>query len=334
MYIYSIGHYWPETVVDNQFFGTLEIGSESDWIKERVGIEERRSILTLEQIRGLSQKTLTLQQLRDEGLVMSMASMGEKAWRVAQARFPIVSENVDTVIGGTSVPDDDVPASGCTTAANLGLERVRAFDINSACSTFVVQCHVMRGLIQANMTKEGAIFCTERYSMRMDYTDRKSCILFGDASVAALVSQEKRPGALRVIDTTVESAPSGWEHIRMPVGREFYQNGAAVQKFAVTKTIAAAQDILARNGLTTKDAKWFIGHQANYRMLTSAMEKLGVPQENHLYNVVTRGNQGAAGAPSVLSQNWDRYQPGDRIVMAVVGAGLTWGAMLLQKEPD
>lgn len=332
MYIYSMGHYWPDTIVDNQFFGSLDIGSEADWIKDRVGIEERRSILTLDQIRGLRHRTITLQELRDQGQIMPMAAMSEKAWRVAQSRSPIVTETIDTVIGGTSVPDDDVPASSCVAAAQLGMERVRAFDINSACSTFVVQCHVMRGLMQSQMTKEGAIFCAERYSMRMDYTDRRNCILFGDASVAAVLGQTKRPGALRVIDTTVESAPSGWEHIRMAVGREFYQNGAAVQKFAVTKTIAAAQDILARNQLTIKDAKWFIGHQANYRMLTSAMEKLGVPPENHLYNVVTRGNQGACGAPAVLSQNWDRYKPGDRIVMAVVGAGLTWGAMLLEKE--
>lgn len=332
MYIYSIGHYWPETVVDNHFFGSLDIGSEADWIKDRVGIEQRRSVLSLDHIRALRHKQVTLQELRDRGDVMSMTSMSEHAWRMARTRFPIVIEDIDTVIGGTSVPDDDVPASGCSVAAHLGLERVRAFDINSACSTFLVQCHVMRGLMTAGMSKEGAIFCTERYSMRMDYTDRRNCMLFGDASVAALFSQTTRPGAMKVIDTTVESAPSGWEHIRMAVGREFYQNGAAVQKFAVTKTIAAAQDILARNGLTTKDAQWFIGHQANYRMLTSSMERLGVPPENHLFNVVDRGNQGACGAPAVLSQNWDRFKSGDRIVMAVVGAGLTWGAMLLQKE--
>jgi len=136
---------------------------------------------------------------------------------------------------------------------------------------------------------------------------------------------------LEVIDTMVESAPSGWEHIIMPDGKTFYQNGAAVQKFAVTKTIAAAQDILARNHLSTSQAQWYIGHQANYRMLTSAMEKLGVNQDCHLYNVVDKGNQGAAGAPSVLSQNWERYKSGDYIVMAVVGAGLTWGSMLLRK---
>lgn len=332
MYIYAMGHYWPDTEIDNEFFGSLDIGSDAAWIGERVGINSRRTVLSHQNIRDLRHGRVTREQLKEQGQIQTFASMCEQAWRVAQGRYPIISERIDTVIGGTSVPDDDIPSSACITAAQIGLERVRAFDVNSACSTFIVQCHVMRSLVTSGMTKEGVIFCAERYSTRMDFTDRRSCILFGDASVATAVSREPVPGALKVIDTLVESAPSGWEHIRIPVGKTFHQNGAAVQKFAVTKTIAAAQDILARNGLSAKDARWFIGHQANYRMLTSAMEKLGVSPECHLSNVVDRGNQGACGAPAVLSQNWDKYQKGDKIVIAVVGAGLTWGAMLLEKS--
>ena len=332
MYIYSMGHYWPENVLDNQFFDSLDIGSDAQWIMDRVGIAERRSVLTKENVRDLRHGRVTREQLKEQGAIESIASMSEKAWRMAQSRIPVVLDDIDTVIGGTSVPDDDIPANACVVAANLGLERIRGFDVNSACSTFIAQCHVMRGLMMSGLTKEGAIFCAERYSTRMDFSDRRNSILFGDAAVAVAISAAKKPNSLRVIDTLVGSAPSGWEHIHIPDGKFFHQNGAAVQKFAVTKTIASAQDILARNGLTAQDARWFIGHQANYRMLATAMEKLGVGPECHLYNVVDRGNQGAAGAPSVLSQNWDKYQPGERIVIAVVGAGLTWGAMLLEKE--
>ncbi|MCX6126413.1 MAG: hypothetical protein NTV34_16895, partial [Proteobacteria bacterium] len=292
----------------------------------------RRSVLNQDQIRSLREGKVTRQQLIDSGAVMTIAAMAEHSWNMARGRNPIVSESIDTVISGASTPDNDIPASACTIAAQLGIERIRGFDINSACSTFVVQCHVTRALMAAKMSSEAALFCTDRYSTRLDYTDRKSCILFGDASIFAAISAEPKANSLKVIDTMVESAPSGWEHIVMPEGKTFHQNGAAVQKFAVSKTIAAAQDILARNNLTTKDAQWFIGHQANYRMLTSAMEKLGVNEKCHLFNVVDKGNQGACGAPSVLSQYWDRYLPGDYIVMAVVGAGLTWGSMLLQKQ--
>lgn len=332
MYIYSMGHYFPENVLENSFFDQLDIGSSADWIKDRVGIEARRSVLTKETISSLRHGKIDRASLKAAGQIESIASMSEKSWKVAISRAHVVSESIDTVIGGTSVPDDDIPSSACVIAAQLGLERVRAFDVNSACSTFVVQSHVMRGLIASGLTSEGSIFCSERYTTRVNYSDRRNSILFGDASIAAVVSSTPKPGALKVIDSLMESAPSGWEHIHLPDGMFFHQNGAAVQKFAVTKTIAAAQDILARNHLKVGEAHWFIGHQANYRMLTSAMEKMGVPENRHLFNVVQYGNQGACGAPSVLSQNWDRYQKGDYIVMAVVGAGLTWGSLLLQKQ--
>jgi 3-oxoacyl-[acyl-carrier-protein] synthase-3 len=332
MFIYSMGHYFPENVLDNTLFDKLDIGSAADWIQDRVGIVSRRSVLKPEQIIALRHGKINRQELKDQGSIESIASMSEKAWKVATSRTHVVLDSIDTVIGGTSVPDDDIPSSGCVIAAQVGMERIRGFDVNSACSTFVVQCHVMRSLMLSGMTKEGAIFCTERYTTRVDYSDRRNSILFGDSSIAAAVSSVNKPGSLKVIDSLVESAPSGWEHIHLPDGKFFHQNGAAVQKFAITKTIAAAQDILARNNLTCADAQWFIGHQANYRMLTSAMEKMGVPETSHLYNVVDRGNQGACGAPSVLSQNWDRYKKGDYIVIAVVGAGLTWGSLLLQKQ--
>jgi 3-oxoacyl-[acyl-carrier-protein] synthase-3 len=332
MFIYSMGHYFPENVLDNTLFDKLDIGSAADWIQDRVGIVSRRSVLKPEQIIALRHGKINRQELKDQGSIESIASMSEKAWKVATSRTHVVLDSIDTVIGGTSVPDDDIPSSGCVIAAQVGMERIRGFDVNSACSTFVVQCHVMRSLMLSGMTKEGAIFCTERYTTRVDYSDRRNSILFGDSSIAAVVSSVNKPGSLKIIDSLVESAPSGWEHIHLPDGKFFHQNGAAVQKFAITKTIAAAQDILARNNLTCADAQWFIGHQANYRMLTSAMEKMGVPEASHLYNVVDRGNQGACGAPSVLSQNWDRYKKGDYIVIAVVGAGLTWGSLLLQKQ--
>ena len=326
-----MGHYFPENILDNNFFDSLDIGSAADWIKDRVGIESRRSVLTKEDITDLRYGRTDRATLKAAGQIESIGSMSAKSWKLATERAHINLDSIDTVIGGTSVPDDDIPSSGCVVAANIGLERVRGFDVNSACSTFVVQCHVMRGLMNSGLTKEGAIFCTERYTTRVDYSDRRNSILFGDSSIAAAISSSPRPGSLKVIDSLVESSPSGWEHIHLPDSQFFHQNGAAVQKFAITKTIAAAQDILAKNNLSTQDAHWFIGHQANYRMLVSAIEKMGVPESRHLCNVIDRGNQGACGAPSVLSQNWDKYKPGDYIVVAVVGAGLTWGSLLLQK---
>jgi 3-oxoacyl-[acyl-carrier-protein] synthase-3 len=254
MYIYSMGHYWPDTVLDNHFYSQLDIESDAQWIEDRVGIKTRRSVLSHESILDMRFGRATRQQLKDQGKIQTITDMSERSWQMARDRFPIVLDAIDTVIGGTSVPDDDIPSSACTIAAQIGMERVRAFDVTSACATFVVQCHVMRGLMKSGLTREGAIFCAERYTTRLDYSDRKNCILFGDGAVAASISADPKSGSLKVIDTMIESAPSGWEHIHMPDGRTFHQNGAAVQKFAVTKTIAAAQDILARNGLAAHDA--------------------------------------------------------------------------------
>jgi 3-oxoacyl-[acyl-carrier-protein] synthase III len=332
MYLVSMGHFWPEHRITNDFFNDLDIGSEAQWIEDRVGIKERRSVLRPDQLKGLKTGTTTVQSLFRNKQVMTIPQMAEATWSVMQKRLAVPTDAVDTVLSGTSVPDDDIPASACKIASHLGLERVRAFDVNSACSTFAAQVHVLRGLMQSGMTRSAAVFTCERYSIRMDYNDRKNCIIFGDGASGCLFSVDPLPGSLKVIDTLLESAPSGWEHIQMPTGECFHQNGAAVQKFAVTKTIAAAQDILARQGLQPRDAQWFIGHQANLRMLSSAMDKLGVSEQVHLYNVDMFGNQGAAGAPCVLSMNWERYRPGDYIVIAVVGAGLTWGSMLLQKQ--
>ena len=180
------------------------------------------------------------------------------------------------------------------------------------------------------MAKTIAVFNAERYSTRLDFTDRSSCMLFGDGATAALISSEASRHGLEVLDTIVESSPAGFLSVAIPDGGTFRQNGAAVQRFAVTKTVAVARQMLERHGLAAGDLAYFIGHQANFRMLTSACDKLGITSEQHLHNVEMRGNQCGAGAPAVLSSNWERYRPGDLILVAVVGSGLTWGAALLR----
>ncbi|MEI6399867.1 MAG: ketoacyl-ACP synthase III, partial [Pseudomonadota bacterium] len=109
MYIYSMGHYFPENILDNDFFDKLDIGSAADWIKDRVGIESRRSVLTQDQVMDLRHGRTNRQTLKEAGAIESIAQMGEKAWKVATSRAHIVVEDIDTVIGGTSVPDDDIP---------------------------------------------------------------------------------------------------------------------------------------------------------------------------------------------------------------------------------
>ena len=156
-------------------------------------------------------------------------------------------------------------------------------------------------------------------------------MLFGDSAASCLLETAPDVQGLELLDTIVHSAPSGFEHVRLPDGGTFGQNGAAVQKFAVTKTVAVTVEILARNNVPREELGYFIGHQANFRMLTSCIEKNGLTHSQHLFNVDTKGNQGATGAATVLSTHWDRYTPGQLIVVAVVGSGLTWGAALFRR---
>jgi 3-oxoacyl-[acyl-carrier-protein] synthase-3 len=336
-----MGHWFPDTVLTNQFYQDLDIGSASDWIADRVGILERRSVLSLHDIVALRRGEITRTQLIAEGRLMPMADMAHEPWRLALERSQVSGSHAldpDLVISGSSVPDWDIPANACAIAHKLKIE-CAGFDVNSACSSFAVNLHVARALMQGGMHRTTAIFNIERYTTRIDYRDRASCVLFGDSAAAALLtvvdqtsSNKSLPhGGLELIDTVVHSSPAGAPHVKLPDGDVFSQNGSAVQKFAVTKTVSVAREIMERNNLTESDVQYFIGHQANKRMLASAAEKLGLSPEQHLFNVDYFGNQGGSGAPTVLSTHWDRFHAGDHIVVAVVGSGLTWGAALFRK---
>lgn len=333
----SLGHFHPPTVLDNAFFDELDIGSSSDWIASATGILSRRSVLTRDMIRALRRGEVSSLELRRSGAVMTVAGMLRPAWEMACARAGVALPQVDQVIAGTSVPDYDIPANACAVAGELGLAAPEgAFDANSACSSFVLALHLARQLLQARSAPGGAtlaIFHPERYTTRVDYADRASCILWGDGATAGWVTSgdEGPPGGFEIVDTWMESNPEKYALVQIPEGGTFWQNGRAVQKFAITKTVAAAKVLLERHGLRADDLAYFIGHQANLRMLQSAASALGLGPEQHLFNVDCFGNQGAAGVSATLSAAWDRIKPGDSVLLAVVGAGLTWGAALLRR---
>lgn len=332
--ITSMGHYHPEHLIPNAFFESLDIGSDTQWVVERTGIESRASVLPEAELRKMAENPEHIRTLRAEGRFATIGQMGAKAFSVLKGRLPAetaetLREDIDAVICGTSVPDYDIPANAATIAAEVGIQAT-AFDVNSACSSFIVNLHTARGLLASGLHKNLCLFQPERYSLKLDYRDKASCILFGDGCAASTVTRGATEG-LEVLDTVVDSDPQKFDTVKIPVDECFSQNGKAVQKFAITRTIQVVQDLLARNELAATDLQYFIGHQANLRMINSACDRLGLPAEKHLYNVDKLGNQGGAGAPCVLSMNWNKLQKGDLIAVAVVGSGLTWGGALLRK---
>ncbi|SMF33517.1 3-oxoacyl-ACP synthase III family protein [Pseudobacteriovorax antillogorgiicola] len=329
-FIHGMGHYHPNTVLNNDFFDELDIGSDAQWVEDRTGIRSRRSVLTVSDLIAMKEQRTTLTELRAQGRVQSIADIAELAWKNLQENTKHSFADPDLVICGTSVPDYAIPANACTISQRLGFPSA-SFDANSACSSFVVNMHLARGLVHSGLNQKIAIFNPERYSLRIDFRDKNSCVLFGDGSACSYLSHEPKPGSLKVVDTFIASDPEGYELVQIPDDGYFSQNGRAVQKFAITRTIEATRAIMDRNQLGPDDIHYFAGHQANLRMITSATERLGFDPDKHIFNVDEYGNQGAAGAPAVLSMNWNRFKTGDRIIVTVVGSGLTWGAALLEK---
>ena len=326
IYLAGMGTMLPEFQMDNAFLESLDIGTTAEWIEERTGIKSRQSALSPDLVRALRSGEISHLQLIRDGKVPTLASLAGKAFENSPMRD---KKNWDLIICGTSNADYEIPAAACAIAGELKLDGP-CFDVNSACSSFPVDLHVARAFIKSGIYNDILVFNVDRYTSRLDYNDRKNCILFGDGAAVAWISSTRPPSGFEILDTSVESDSSGYHLVSVPMYGTFHQNGAAVQKFAITRTVESTKRILEKNHIPVEKT-WFVGHQANHRMLTSAAEKIGIPESRHAHNVQTRGNQGGAGAPSSLSESWDKIPSGDFLVVTAVGSGLTWASTLLVK---
>lgn len=324
LYLHGLGHFHPDNIIDNAFLEALDINTTHQWIMERVGIVERRTVLSLDYIRETHNQDPSL---APQYATLTDAQTGAKAAHMALERAGLRTEDIGMLIAGGCQGQYSLPSNACVIAATLRLE-VEAFDINSACSTFAAQMHVLNRMKPESLPDYILLVIPENWTMSADYRDRKTAVLMGDCSVAAIVSPRK-PSPYRISYTSLASNPANWDKVMTPAGKHFTQDGKAVQKFAIKKTLSLIEDIQKKCGLDTA-AHYFIGHQANLLMLQSVSRILGIAPEKHLFNVDLFGNCAAAGAPSVLSQNWDKFIPGDKIVLVVVGAGLSWGGMLIE----
>lgn len=323
LYIHGLGHFHPENVIDNRFLEELDIGTNEEWILERVGIRERRTVLPLDYLRDTKNAD---PRGAGEAALYSNAQTGAHAARMAMARAGIAASDVGMVVAGGCSPDMAIPAEAATIAAELGIEAA-AFDLNSACSSFGAQLHLLRSM--GELPPFVLVVNPENTTRVVDYRDRATAVLWGDGTSAAVVST-KVESRLRVSNTTLDSSPAGWAEVQIPRHGHFTQHGSAVQRFAIRTTLACMEERLPRMRERTAEAGGrlrFVGHQANRLMLEAVTRRMEIANEEHWHNVEQRGNTGAAGAPSVVSEHWDELAKGDGIVLAVVGSGLTWAAM-------
>ena len=319
-----MGHFHPGNIITNRFLEDLDIGTSDSWIMERVGIQTRRTVLPLDYIK----QTRNANRLEAPKVAQyDHAQMGAAAAKMALQRASLRLEDVGMLIAGTSTPDHIAPAESSTIAEELGIE-VPCFDMNSACSTFGMQVNFLSRMAPEALPPFILIVNPETMTKTVDYSDRSVAVLFGDGASAAVVSTAV-PSRAVFSDCTFGSRPSGWS--KVGIGRDwlFYQDGNAVQSFAIRKTTEGVKLLRETHGGAHAGRFIFIGHQANMGMLTTVCERAGILPENHWYDVDRYGNTASCGAPGVLSMRWNDIKEGDCIAMSIVGAGLSWAHLLL-----
>ncbi len=325
LYIHGIGHFHPENVIDNALLEQLDIGTNNDWIIERVGIRTRRTVLPLEYIRETHNRDPMAAM---DASMYTDAEMTARAANQALDRAGLQVSDIGMVIAGGCSTQWALPAEACRIANELGIE-VPSVDLNSGCSTFGAICHFLRSMKPEAMP-DYVLVCTAESSTRvMSYDDRNSAVLFGDCCTAAVVSL-KHSAPARVIYSSIASDPSGWAKATVRAGGYFAQEGKAVQGFAIRRTVRQYKELRKHWGDNAPKAPYFIGHQANLLMLEGVTRYIEIDDAHHLRNVDEYGNCASSGAPSVLSQNWDKLEQGDDLAMIIVGAGLTWATLHFQ----
>jgi 3-oxoacyl-[acyl-carrier-protein] synthase-3 len=326
LYLHAMGHFNPENVISNKFLEDLDIGTSNEWILERVGIVNRRTVLPLDYIRKTKNADF---RAAFEARLYKNAQMAAAAARMALVRASLKREDIGMVIAGSSSPDNIAPAESSAVAAELGIE-VPCLDMNSACSSFGMQINFLSKMQTDALPPYVLMVDSETLTKSVNYADRSTAVLFGDGSAAAIVST-KVPSRAAFGHCDFGSRPSAWEKVGIDWKWRFYQDGNAVQGFAIRKTTEGVKHL---KSIFAAEAKRFIfiGHQANLSMLQTVCERTGIASENSWYNVDQFGNTGCCGAPSVLSAHWDEIQPGDRVALSIVGAGLSWAHLMLKVE--
>jgi 3-oxoacyl-[acyl-carrier-protein] synthase-3 len=330
MYLNALGHFHPQNVITNEFLTSLGIETNDQWIVERVGIRTRHTVLPLDYIRQTKNQNPAA---AIEAAELSNAETGAEAARMALKRAGLTEKDIGMVVCGGCSPDECIPAEANRVAELLNID-APSFDISSACSSFCTQLHVLDSMKPERLPDYILVVNPENSTRVVDYSDRSTCVLWGDASSAAIVSPRQK-GPWKIVHTMMRGDPSGADKVRVPRHGFFAQQGAAVQAFAIKRTGEIYQELerhwLERNPTKSRRGLSFIGHQANLRMLEAVKSRCEIDDSRHFFNVDRRGNTGAAGAPSVLSERWGDAALGDAVAVCVVGSGLTWAGTLLEK---
>ena len=314
--IAGTGSFVPEKRLTNAELSKL-VDTNDEWIVQRTGIRERR-------IAGKDESTATL---------------ATAAARKAIESAGLEPKDIDLVLCGTITPEMTFPSTACFVAAALGMGHTPAFDVAAACSGFLFTLDTGAAFVKSGRYRNVLVIGAETLSRITDYSDRGSCILFGDGAGAVVLQRSDDPKR-GLVYGSLHADGSGWEMLcckpgsRFPIeestlsGRDQFMKikGREVYKFAVQRFEELIEDAMRKCELTADDVSLIVPHQVNQRIIDSAMDKLGLKPEKAFVNIDKYGNTSAASIPIALDEAWrgGRIKPGDVLVFVAFGAGLTW----------
>jgi 3-oxoacyl-[acyl-carrier-protein] synthase III len=320
--IVATGTAVPTRVLRNTELARM-VATSDEWIRERTGIAERRIV--------------------SDGIASS--DLGTEAAQSALVRAGWNADSLDLIVVATCTPDMPLPSTACLIQRNLKATRAFAFDLNAACSGFLYGLSVADLYVRSGSCQRVLLIGTEVMSVMMDWTDRSTCILFGDGAGAVLM--EPSTDGSGILSTHLHSDGNLWDLVcvegggsRIPASAKMLENrqhlmkmkGNETFKVAVKTLEATAREALAANHLDVKDVDLFIPHQANVRILHAVAERLGLERDRLVVNMDRYGNTSAASIPMALDEALQagRVKPGSRILMAAFGSGLTWASAVLK----
>ena len=315
--ITSVGGYVPEYILTNDILATM-VDTNDEWIKSRTGVSERRI-------------------LKGEGLASS--DMGVKAVKNILEKKGISPDEIDCVICATVTPDMLFPATANIICDKAGIKNAFSYDVNAACSGFLFALTTGTAFIESGRYKKIIVVGADKMSSIVDYTDRTTCILFGDGAGAVLLEPSVDENGIK--DSLLKSDGSGKPFLHMKAGGSFkpstietviskehyiYQEGQSVFKFAVKGMADVSYELMQRNNLTGDDIAWLVPHQANLRIIDATANRMGLPKEKVMINIQKYGNTTAATIPLCLWDWESQLKKGDNLILAAFGGGFTWGA--------
>lgn len=319
--IIGTGKYVPEKILSNHDLEKM-VDTSDEWIVSMTGIRERH----------IAAPNEATSDLAYHAAVNAMKSAGMNA------------EDLELIIVATITPDMFFPSTACLLQDRLGAKKAAAFDLSAACSGFVYGLATATNFVKTGMYNNALVIGVDCLSRITDYTDRNTCVLFGDGAGAAIVGEVPEGRGFQAFDLGAEGAGGAHLYIeaggsRLPASAEtintnkhfIYMNGREVFKFAVRVMGSATEAVLSKAGIDKKDIDLFIPHQANIRIIKSAMERLELPEEKVVINVDKYANTSAASVPLALveAQESGRLKEGDKVLMVGFGGGLTWGSSVL-----